>query len=143
MSENLAAKIVEKIVNVFDGDHRVEVRSSNRHVRVLVGDVVVAETRRPLVLSETGYPDRFYVPVDDVRPELVEPSETHTFCPFKGTADYVSITTPETRVADAAWTYPTPRAEVGAIAGHLSFSAPGVIVLVDGLPVLVDGRPVA
>lgn len=134
MSENLAAKIIEKVVNVFDGDHRVEVRSSNRHVRVLVGDVVVAETRRPLVLAETGYPDRFYVPVADVRPEFVRPSETHTFCPFKGTADYVSIATPETRVPDAAWTYPTPRSEVGAIAGHLSFAAPGVIVEVDDEP---------
>jgi uncharacterized protein (DUF427 family) len=135
MSDNLAARIVEKVVNVFDGDHRVEVRSSNRHVRVLAGDVVVAETRRPLVLSETGYPDRFYVPLADVRTELLEPSPTHTFCPFKGKAHYVSIATPDGPIADAAWRYPTPRSEVNAIAEYLSFAAPGVTVEVDGRPV--------
>lgn len=134
MSEDLAAKIIEKVVNVFDGDHRVEVRLSNRYVRVLLGDVVVAETRRPLVLSETGYPDRFYVPIADVLPELITPSEKHTFCPFKGTADYVNVVTPEQRVADAAWTYPAPRDEVASIAGHLSFAAAGVTVEVDGSP---------
>ena len=134
MSDNLAARIVEKVVNLFEGDHRVEVRSSNRHVRVLVGDVVVADTRRPLVLSETGYPDRFYLPREDARPELLEPSDTHTFCPFKGRADYVSVATGAIRVADAAWTYPTPRDEVAAIAGHLSFAGEGVIVEVEGLP---------
>ena len=74
-----------------DPYHRVDVRRSSRRVRVLLGEQVLAETSRPLLLSETGLPNRFYIPAEDVRQDLLEPTDTHTVCPYKGTASYWSV----------------------------------------------------
>ena len=57
----------------------------SRHVRVLAGDTVVAESHHPLVLDETGLPARWYLSPDDVRVPL-EPTATRTRCPYKGEA---------------------------------------------------------
>jgi uncharacterized protein (DUF427 family) len=86
----------------------------------------------PLVLQETGLPDRFYIPAADVRPELLEPSATTSHCPFKGDASYVSVRAGGVHVPDAAWTYPEPIEAAAPIAGHLSFYPDRVTVEVDG-----------
>jgi uncharacterized protein (DUF427 family) len=112
--------------------HTVDVHASEHHVRVLVGGEVVADTTRPLVLHETGLPDRFYIPLADVRADLLEPSATSTHCPFKGDASYVSVRAGDAYVPDAAWAYDRPKPDVAAIAGHLSFYPDRVTVEVDG-----------
>lgn len=116
-----------------DPYHRVDVRSTSRHVRVLAGDDLIAESRRAVVLSETGLPNRFYLPTDDVRSEALEFSGTHTVCPYKGTASYRSLRTPSGLIADVAWYYPEPLDGVRAIRGHLCFVAEGVQTWVDGV----------
>jgi uncharacterized protein (DUF427 family) len=63
-----------------DPYHRVDVRRSSRRVRVLLGDTVLVETSRPLLLSETGLPNCFYLPAADVREDLLDASDTHTVC---------------------------------------------------------------
>lgn len=117
--------------HIRDPYHRVDVRDTPRHVRVAVDDVVVADTRRAKLLSETGLPNRFYVPVADVRTDLLEPSAKHTVCPYKGTASYRSLRVGDRVVTDAAWCYPQPLDGATAIADHLCFVADGVRTWVD------------
>jgi uncharacterized protein (DUF427 family) len=69
-----------------DPYHRVDVLESSRHVRVSLNGEVVAETKRPKILFETGLPPRYYIPPEDVRTDLLVPSETKTVCPYKGVA---------------------------------------------------------
>lgn len=98
--------------------HHIEVRQGTDHVRVTVGGRLLADSRRPLLLQETGYPVRYYLPPEDVRTDLLAPSETHTVCPFKGTASYWSLPDgPE----DIAWAYPVPRPAVAQIKDHFCF----------------------
>ena len=104
-----------------DPYHRVDVRRSSRHVRVLLGEEVLAETDRPLLLSETGLPNRFYLPAADVRQDLLEPSDTHTVCPYKGTASYWTITADGGKLTDAVWSYPQAEGDSAAVSGYLSF----------------------
>lgn len=115
-----------------DPYHRVDARPSSRHVAVVAGDEVIAETRRPVVLSETGLPNRYYIPVEDVRSGMLELSATHTVCPYKGTASYRSLRAPAGLIQDAAFFYPEPNDGVRAIAGLLCFLADGVETRVDG-----------
>ena len=75
-----------------DPFHRVEVRQSSRPVRLSVDGTVVAESRRPVLLFETGLPTRFYLPREDVRVPL-RPRPTRTYCPYKGEASYWSFDT--------------------------------------------------
>jgi uncharacterized protein (DUF427 family) len=113
---------------------RVDVRPTSRHVQVLAGDVLVAESHAPLVLTETGLPPRWYLSPDDVQVPL-EPTATRTRCPYKGEASYWTVRLPDGReLTDAAWGYPEPLPESARIAGRLGF-------LHDDLRTLVDGEP--
>lgn len=113
---------------------RVDVRPTSRHVQVWAGEALVAESRHPLVLTETGLPPRWYLSPDDVRVPL-EPSATRTRCPYKGEASYFSVRLADGReLTDAAWSYPDPLPESARIASRLSF-------LHDELTTLVDGEP--
>ena len=69
-----------------DPHKRVDVLPSSRHVRVAIDGAVVAETRRPHLLFETTLPTRYYIPREDVRMELLEPTGLKTRCPYKGIA---------------------------------------------------------
>ncbi|GAA2645340.1 DUF427 domain-containing protein [Streptomyces lunalinharesii] len=98
--------------------HHIEIKQGTAHVRVVVNGQLLAESRRPLLLLETGCPVRYYLPPQDVRTDLLTPSATHTVCPFKGTASYWSLAQgPE----DLVWAYPEPHAGVAEIKDHLCF----------------------
>ncbi|MDR7302288.1 DUF427 domain-containing protein [Haloactinomyces albus] len=125
--------------HIRDPYHRVDVRPTSRLVQVVAGETTVAESRRAKVLSETGLPNRYYVPADEVRLDLLEPSATHTVCPYKGTASYRSLhRSPggaDGVITDAAWSYPNPLDDARAVAGHFCFVADGVETRVDGAAV--------
>ena len=124
----------ELIHGLTDPFHRIDVRASSRLVQVLAGDTVIAESRAPLVLSETGLPNRYYLAADEVRVPL-EPTDTRTHCPYKGDARYWNVGLPDGgELADAVWSYPEPLPEASRIAGRVSFRHEGLQVLVDGAP---------
>src|SRR5215213_7816560 len=96
--------------------HRVETRLSSQLVRVEHDGVLLAESRRPLLLFETAHPTRYYLPREDVRLDALEPSETVTHCPYKGDAEHFAR-----GGVDVAWSYPQPIADVPEIAGLIAF----------------------
>ncbi|WP_189933229.1 DUF427 domain-containing protein [Streptomyces sulfonofaciens] len=97
--------------------HTITIEESTEQVRVVHKGQVLAESSRPLVLHETGCPPRYYLPPQDVRTDLLTPSDSHTVCPFKGTASYWSL--PD--APDLVWAYPDPLPEVAGIKDHLCF----------------------
>ncbi|MEU0136101.1 DUF427 domain-containing protein [Streptomyces sp. NPDC006296] len=103
--------------------HTITVEPSATHVRAVHEGRLLAESRRPLVLRETGCPDRYYLPPEDVRTALLSPSDTRTHCPFKGDAAYWSVP----GAADLVWAYPEPLADVAAIRDHFCFYATEVV----------------
>ncbi len=111
----------EVFVHPRDPFHRVDVLHSSRHVRVIVAGETVAETRRPRLLFETGLPTRYYIPKQDVRMDLLIPSETKTSCPYKGTASYWSVKLGDIIVKDIGWSYPFPIPECPKIENLISF----------------------
>ncbi|WP_149184180.1 DUF427 domain-containing protein [Streptomyces sp. TRM49041] len=100
--------------------HRITVEPADGPVRVERDGQIVADSRRALALRETGCRVRHYLPPEDVRTDLLEPSGKHTYCPFKGTASYWSLP----GRPDAVWAYPDPKPEVAAIKGHFCFYGP-------------------
>lgn len=115
-----------------DPYHRVDVRDSSRRVRVLAGGEVLADTTEPKLLSETGLPNRWYLPAGDVRRDLLQRSETVTICPYKGRASYWSLWLGDRRVDDVAFSYEQPLEIALKAGGHLCFVHPEVTVEVDG-----------
>ncbi len=112
---------------------RVDAIRSSRRVEVIVGGTTVADTRRAVFLFETGLPTRYYIPREDVRPDILGPSERQTQCPYKGIAAYHSITIDNKGFGDLVWYYPDPIEECRKITGRLAFFNEKVdAILVDG-----------
>ena len=110
-----------------DPFHRVDARRSSRRIVVRRGDEVLADTSRPIVVSENGLPNRYYVPVADVRTDRLVSSTTRTHCPYKGWASYWSLREgPADETSDIAWSYEEPFSDVALAAGHLCFLADGI-----------------
>ncbi|MGW5237349.1 DUF427 domain-containing protein [Monashia sp. NPDC004114] len=117
---------------------RIDVLRSDRHVQVHVGGVTVAESTRPLMLIETQLPVRWYLPREDIRMDLLTPSDTHTVCAYKGVASYLSADD----APDVAWFYPDPLHDALPVKDLVCFWGPATVI-VDGEPVDVSmpGRP--
>lgn len=100
---------------------RVDVLPSSRHVRIVLGGVTIADTKRPRLLLETGLPTRYYIPEQDIRMELLEPTETTTRCPYKGKATYWSATIGKRVFKDIVWSYREPLPACSPVAQSLCF----------------------
>jgi uncharacterized protein (DUF427 family) len=112
-----------------DPYHRIDVYPSSRHVRVLVDGEVVAESTRAQVLFETNLPPRYYLPREDVRMELLTPSDKRTTCAYKGHASYWSVG----REEDVVWTYEDPAHDAEPVRGLLCFFNERVDIELDGV----------
>jgi uncharacterized protein (DUF427 family) len=112
---------------------RVDVLASSRHIRVEIDGVTVADSHNPRILFETGLRPRYYLPITDIRQDLLRASETQTHCPYKGSAGYWSVDTGTAVHEDVVWYYRTPLPEGQKIAGMASFYNEKVDVYVDGV----------
>lgn len=122
----------ELIGHVRDPYHRVDVLHSSRHVKVSLDGVLLAETRQPMALYETGLPVRWYIPPEDVERDVLVESDTKSICAYKGHASYASVRVNGEVAEDLMWFYPAPRREVEPVRGRLCFYNEFVDVEVDG-----------
>ncbi|MEU7057464.1 DUF427 domain-containing protein [Streptomyces sp. NPDC046197] len=123
----------EIFVHPRDPYKRVDALLSSRHVRVGIDGTVVADTRRPVLVFETGLPTRFYLPREDVRLDLLAATGHTSACPYKGTAaEYWSWRGEADVPPNLAWSYPDPHPSVAAIRGRVAFYNEVVDITVDG-----------
>ncbi|WP_447590415.1 DUF427 domain-containing protein [Aquipseudomonas campi] len=104
-----------------DPYHRVDAVASSRHIKIVLGGEVIAESRRALLVFETGIRTRYYLPRLDVREDLLTPTQTHTRCPYKGEASYWTAKVGGREYKDIVWGYIDPIAECPKIAGYYAF----------------------
>jgi uncharacterized protein (DUF427 family) len=102
-------------------DHPIAIEATEKRFVVKAGGKVVADSTATLTLKEAGYPPVQYFPIEDVDQELLRPSPTSTYCPYKGDATYYTIFVAGRGIEDAIWTYVDPYPAVKEIAGHLAF----------------------
>ncbi len=95
----------EIFVHARDPYKRVDAIRSARRVQISVAGETVADTRRPTLVFETGHPVRYYIPLDDIRRELLIVSDTASRCPYKGIALYWSVKAGGQIFPDLAWSY--------------------------------------
>jgi uncharacterized protein (DUF427 family) len=92
-----------------------------KRIRVIVGGEAVADSRRAMLLHESGHLPIYYFPPEDVRSDLLEPSDRHTRCPKKGEASYHTIRVGDRVVEAGAWYYPDPIPDAPPIKGLIAF----------------------
>jgi uncharacterized protein (DUF427 family) len=111
-----------------DSYHRIDIRQASRSLVVRHRDRIIADTKHPIVLYESGFAPRWYVPRADVDESALNPIEHQTFCPYKGLCSYYDIGDAHS----AAWSYREAYSEVGRISDLISFEPDIVSVQLDG-----------
>jgi uncharacterized protein (DUF427 family) len=119
----------ERIVgHAADSYHRIDIRQASRRLVARHHDRVIADTKRPLVLYESGFAPRWYVARADVDESALTPVERKDFCPYKGLCSYYDIG--DARLA--AWSYRDAYPQVRRISDLVSFEPDVVSVELDG-----------
>ena len=121
--------------------HRVDCVPTSRRLRVVAEGVVLVDSTTTIGVYETSLPPRLYVSREQLPADVLTPSPTTTYCPYKGTATYWSADVGGERLADVAWSYDAPNPECWAIRSHVCFDETKVSVQTD-LPAW-PGRPQA
>jgi len=111
--------------------HKITIAPADAHVEVRVGGQKVAESDRALRLDETGLPARYYIPRDEVRTDLLEPTAHSSTCPYKGQASYWSVRLGNDVYDNVVWSYEAPIPDAAAIEGLLCFYNERVDMTVD------------
>ena len=86
--------------------------------RAIWNNTVIAEATPENVEIVEG---NTYFPADAIRKEYFKPSETITFCGWKGIASYYHVEVDGQKNTDAAWFYPAPKDAAKQITGHVAF----------------------
>jgi uncharacterized protein (DUF427 family) len=117
-----------------DSYHRVDICQASSSLVVRHRDRIIAGTKRPVVLYESGFAPRGYVARADVDESALTPVGHQTFCPYKGLCSYYDIG--DARLA--AWSYRDTYPEVGRISDFVSFEPDMVSVQLDGNQVRLE-----
>jgi uncharacterized protein (DUF427 family) len=113
--------------HAVDQYHRIDIRQTSRRLVVRGGEQPIADSTRPLVLCESGFAPRWYVPRGDVDESALTPNRLQTFCPYKGVCSYYDIGDAQR----AAWSYRDAFTEVTRVSDFISFEPDKITVLLD------------
>jgi uncharacterized protein (DUF427 family) len=119
-------------------DYRVDLLVRRNRVVVRSDTDVIAETLRPLIVDEQDHGLVVYFPRDDVRMELLEPSDKVTHCPFKGAASHWRLVGSDG--PEVAWSYEDPFPEVARIKDYVAFYQDRVHVEIGQAPLHSSAR---
>jgi len=111
--------------------HRIDCLRSRRLLRVEAAGVTLVDSTDTLAVYETALEPRLYVEPGLVRTDVLEPSTTRTYCPYKGTASYWSARIGSELIEDVAWSYEDPVPESAPLGRYLSFYENRLTVVAD------------
>jgi uncharacterized protein (DUF427 family) len=111
------------IESVWDYPRPPRLERVEWRVRVVHAGATIVDAPEAIRVLETSQPPAYYVSAEFVDLDVLVASERHTFCEWKGVADYADILVGDRRVVDAGWTYPEPTAAFDAIRGKWAFYA--------------------
>jgi len=106
----------------------ITIRNADGIWVIRAGGAVIGETKTALELVEGHHAPVIYFPRGDVAMAFLDPSDTQTTCADKGSATHFTLHTKSGEIADAAWSYEAPLADVAAIKDHLAFYTDKVTV---------------
>ncbi len=85
-------------------------------MKAICNNQIIAESNETIFIE-----GNHYFPIASVNQEYFLDSNTHTACPWKGTASYYHIDVDGMNNTDAAWYYPAPSDAAASIKGHIAF----------------------
>ena len=81
------------------------------HQRIMIffnGEMIVNSSNAKRVL-ETSHPPTYYIPLEDIKPKVLQSARGGTWCEWKGQAQYYDVVIGNQLASRAAWYYPKPK----------------------------------
>ena len=94
--------------SVWDYPRPPRLEDTNKHIQIVFGGVVIADSRRAKRVLETSHPPVYYLPPDDVQLQYFTPATGQSLCEWKGIASYSTVSVGDTVAEQSAWYYPNP-----------------------------------
>ncbi len=107
--------------SVWDYPRPPRLEDTAKHVQIVFGGIVLAETRRAKRVLETSHPPVYYIPPADIQMPFLTRTARTTFCEWKGRAGYYSLQAGDREEANAAWFYPAPTLAFAALKDFVAF----------------------
>ena len=107
--------------SVWDYPRPPRLEPTTKLLKVVLNNVVIAETVRGFRVLETSHPPVYYFPPSDVRLEFFDELSISSLCEWKGRAGYYSIAVHGRLAPKSAWFYLKPTPEFAAIAQYVAF----------------------
>lgn len=109
--------------SVWDYPRPPAIQDFNRRIKIIFNGITIVDTAGAKRVLETSHPPVYYIPPDDVKTEYLTDAENHSFCEWKGKANYCHLTAGDKTVRYACWYYPDPVPEFSALKNHMAFYA--------------------
>lgn len=110
------AKILARIP-----DYAVTSSPLGKPVKIVFANQVVAASDAALLVKETKHADVVYLPRAALNQTYFTPTDHHTYCPFKGHANYWSVRVADQQSDNIVWSYEDPYPEVAELKDYVSF----------------------
>ncbi len=107
--------------SVWDYPRPPRLERTNKHLKIVFNDEIVAETNRAFRVLETSHPPVYYFPPEDVRMELLSKAAGASFCEWKGSAGYYDLRVGDQSIKNAGWFYADPTREFAEIKDYIAF----------------------
>lgn len=107
--------------SVWDYPRPPRLEDSSKHIQVIFNGIIIADSHHAKRILETSHPPVYYLPPEDVQLEHLTPTRRSTFCEWKGTASYYTITVGDKSITNAAWFYRQPAHPYEALAIYVAF----------------------
>jgi uncharacterized protein (DUF427 family) len=107
--------------SVWDYPRPPRIEQSRQHVQVIYNGVTIADSHCAFRVLETSHPPVYYIPPDDIKMEYLKLTSRTSFCEWKGSAKYYSISVGDRQTPNAAWYYPNPNPAYAAIKDYVAF----------------------
>ncbi|MBA3523378.1 MAG: DUF427 domain-containing protein [Geodermatophilaceae bacterium] len=118
--------------SVWDYPRPPSLTRVERHVVVRFGGQIVADATSVWRVRETSHPPAYYLEPEDFAAGVLSPGTGSSFCEFKGSASYWTLSAGGVTVADVGWSYEDPSPAFAPMRGAVSLY-PGRVdeVLID------------
>lgn len=106
--------------SVWDYPRPPRLEDTDKHIQIIFGGVVVADSRRAKRVLETSHPPVYYLPPEDIQLKYFTPAAGQSHCEWKGIASYYTLAVGDTAAKQSAWYYPDPTPAFEAIRNYVA-----------------------
>lgn len=107
--------------SVWDYPRPPRLEDVSKHIKIIFNGEIIADTHHAKRVLETSHPPGYYIPPEDIKMEYLSPTPRSSFCEWKGSAGYYTVTVKEKQAPNCAWFYASPTPEFEGITNYVAF----------------------